>query len=147
MPGIWCFSMYLTSTVHISCLNLALNGCAFGSIFPFLGRSRPYGCRFSAMMRPTVARLRWMSISFSLARMRNAPISGCQLNRVACIPRRAEHASIGLIVQAAHGQVDGGSRHPARLIRRHKGGHVRQLLERHEPSRVGLAGERLLPLF
>jgi hypothetical protein len=52
-----------------------------------------------------------------------------------------------LVIEAAHGQVDGCSRHPARLVGRHEDRHVSHLLERHEPSRVGPACEELLPLF
>src|SRR5258708_25629813 len=52
-----------------------------------------------------------------------------------------------LVVQAAHAQVDGRSRHPARLVGRHEDRQVCQLLERHESSRMGPACEELLPLF
>ena len=44
-------------------------------------------------------------------------------------------------------RVDGRSRHPARLVGRHEDRHVRHLLERHEPARMGPAGEEFLPLF
>jgi hypothetical protein len=52
-----------------------------------------------------------------------------------------------LVIQASHGQVDGSSGHATRLIGSHEDRHVRHLLERHEPSRMGLACEELLPLF
>src|SRR5215472_1323927 len=52
-----------------------------------------------------------------------------------------------LVIEAAHAQVDGRSRHPARLIGRHEDRHVCHLRERHKPSRVGPACEVLLPLF
>src|SRR5262249_36189471 len=52
-----------------------------------------------------------------------------------------------LVVQAAHGQIDGGSRHAARLVGSHEDRHARHLRERHEPSRVVPACERLLELF
>src|SRR5215216_1482369 len=52
-----------------------------------------------------------------------------------------------LLVQAAHGQVDGRSRHPARPIRSHEDRNVRHLVQRHEPSGMGPVGDHLLPLF
>src|SRR5574341_1494819 len=52
-----------------------------------------------------------------------------------------------LVIQAAHGQIDGSSRHPACLIGSHEDRHVSHLLECHKPSRVGLACEKLLELF
>src|SRR4029453_13505659 len=52
-----------------------------------------------------------------------------------------------LVVQAAHGQIDGRSSHPACLIGSHEDCHVSRLRERRKPSRVGPACERLLPLF
>src|SRR5215475_4619521 len=52
-----------------------------------------------------------------------------------------------LVVQAAHGQVDGRSCHRACRIGSHEDRHVSHLRERHEPSRVGLACEQLLELF
>src|SRR5882672_5927356 len=52
-----------------------------------------------------------------------------------------------LVIQAAHGQIDGSSRHPACLIGSHEDRHVSHLLECHKPSGVGLACEQLLELF
>jgi hypothetical protein len=52
-----------------------------------------------------------------------------------------------LVVQGSHGQVDGSSSHPARLIGSHEDRHVCHLLECHKPSRVGPACEQLLELF
>src|SRR5258708_25283850 len=52
-----------------------------------------------------------------------------------------------LVIQAAHGQVDGSSRHPARLVGRHEDRHVCHLLEPHDPPRVGHASEVALELF
>src|SRR5262245_65315850 len=51
-----------------------------------------------------------------------------------------------LVVQAAHGQIDGSSRHPARLIGSHENRHVSHLGERHKPSWMGSVCEDLLPL-
>ena len=55
--------------------------------------------------------------------------------------------TITLVIQAAHGQIDSSSRHPARLAGSHEDRHVRRLRERHKPSRVGPACEQLLELF
>ena len=52
-----------------------------------------------------------------------------------------------LVVQAAHGQVDGRPRHPARPVGRHEDRHARRLRQRHEPSGVGAARHHLLELF
>src|SRR5260370_22463101 len=49
-----------------------------------------------------------------------------------------------LVVQAAQGQVDGGSRHPAGLVGSDEGRHVSHLPERHEPPRVGVRCEHIL---
>jgi hypothetical protein len=39
------------------------------------------------------------------------------------------HGHMPLVIQAAHGQIDGGSRHSARLVGRHEDRHVRHLSE------------------
>ena len=52
-----------------------------------------------------------------------------------------------LVVQAAHGQVDGRARHPARPVGRHERRHARQLRQRHQPLPVRPAGQPLLPLL
>src|SRR5262245_14260434 len=52
-----------------------------------------------------------------------------------------------LVVQAAHGQVDRRSRHPARLVGSHEGRHISHLRERHDASRVGRACEVPMELF
>src|SRR5262245_46482898 len=51
-----------------------------------------------------------------------------------------------LVIQAAHGQIDGSPRHPARLVGSHEGRDVSHLRECHEPSRMGPACDGLLPL-
>ena len=52
-----------------------------------------------------------------------------------------------LIIQAAHGQIDGRSRQPARLVGGDESGHIRHLLNRHEPPRVRSARQHRLPLL
>lgn len=52
-----------------------------------------------------------------------------------------------LVAQGTHGQVDGSSGHPTRLIGSHERCHVRYLRERHNPSRVGHASEIPLELL
>src|SRR5690348_8035719 len=51
------------------------------------------------------------------------------------------------VVQAAHGQVDGGTGNPARLVGGQEAGRVRHCLEGHEPPRVGPARAELLELL
>src|SRR5262245_8177884 len=64
-----------------------------------------------------------------------------------CILDSSELRSNVSVVQASHGQVDGRSRHPARLVGSDEHRHVCHLRECHEPSRVGPACEQLQPLF
>ena len=72
-------------------------------------------------------------------------LPACSISVVIAVsrPRVADR----LVVQAAQGQVDGRSGHPARLVRRHEDRHVGHLLEREQPSWVGPGCERLLELF
>src|SRR5579872_2909014 len=40
------------------------------------------------------------------------------------------------VVEGAHGQIDGGSRHHARLVGGHEDRHIRRLFKPHDPLRV-----------
>src|SRR5260370_23776027 len=60
---------------------------------------------------------------------------------------RSLRAAEPLVSHAPHGQVDGRSSHPARLVGRHEDRHVCHLLERHDPSRVSPVCEVILELF
>src|SRR6266851_213898 len=68
-------------------------------------------------------------------------------------PRAVADLLLGLRKPAVRNQdlavanLDGRSRHPARLIGSHEDRHVCHLLKRHDPSRVGHAGEVPLELF
>src|ERR671912_1751112 len=66
--------------------------------------------------------------------------------RIIPLPVRASPGTDS-VIEAPHRQVDGGPGHPARLVGGHDDRQVCHLLERHQPSRMGLAGEELLPLL
>src|SRR6476661_3739617 len=78
----------------------------------------------------------------------NATVASTMIARRPVCPLRRQPIPVAaLVVQAPHGQVDGGPRHPACQIGGDKDRHVCQLLECHEPSRVGPACEQLFPLL
>ncbi len=81
-------------------------------------------------------------------RLRRANAGDEFSSHVSCRAVRSMHwIRSALVVQPAHGQIDGSSRHRACLIGSHEDRHVWHLLERHQPSWVGPACEHLLPLL